>query len=129
MAQANYMQKYIQQAQNYGNNDDLTPWERAQLQAARQQRINQYVKDRNNGALLGDILSSFVTKYFTNMPDTTLPGGNSEQEDMATPTNPYVLTPYEADEAARAAGLMTPSTPTLPTNSLDEWYMKKYGLR
>ena len=108
MAQTNYMQKYIQQAQNYGNNDDLTPWERAQLQAARQQRINQYVKDRNNGALLGDILSSFVTKYFNNMPDTTLPGGNSGNDaELAAAVDwrranqqqqaPMVIDPHESD--------------------------------
>ena len=109
MAQANYMQKYIQQAQQQSDwekvQELLTARERVQTQQA---MINQWAKEGNNGALLGNILSSALMKYFNNMPDTTLPGGNSGNDaELAAAVDwrranqqqqaPMVIDPHESD--------------------------------
>ena len=91
MAQTNYIQQAQQQSE----------WERIQkiIEAReRQAMINQWAKEGNNGALLGNILSSALMRYLGNRNDTKNDNGTP------TPTETPTLSANPADLASQAMG-------------------------
>ena len=95
MAQTNYIQQAQQQSEWERMQKIIEARERAQAQQA---MINQWAKEGNNGALLGNILSSALMRYLGNRNDTKNDNGTP------TPTETPTLSANPADLASQAMG-------------------------